>query len=301
MFCNCSPRYSHFPAQIMCLLKYLAILSQVIQYLINYFNVSYCASSNIFLSLFMLLLPPLSSGRGSDILWHLTIQSWRWWAGQAGIAGNVSETSTDVELPGYPGNSSKQLLPRLLLLPENVAQKKLPLIERSMAFQRVNMGRIYGRRHLQMFSHPSGVSFSSPLLLSFLSVGFVWREHLLTHILLIPSDCLYINPHAIHVSIIISNPSLLNAKYLRFEQSFCVTELVQCCFSPPRKPQMWFEKWLPFVDIRVWQQELLLIETSIGCQWWWGRIRGLFYHSAPAVPSTNISNNPRNLPVHTID
>ena len=46
---------------------------------------------------------------------------------------------------------------------------------------------------------------------------------------------------------------------------------------------MWFEKWLPFVDIRVWQQELLLIETSIGCQWWWGRIRALFYHSPPAV------------------
>ena len=141
------------------------------------------------------------------------------------------------EVVPYPGNSSKQLLPRL---PENVAQKKLPLIERSMAFQRVNMGRIYGRRHLQMFSHPSGVSFSSPLLLSFLSVGFVWLEHLLTHILLILTDCLYIIPHAIHfpVSIIISNPSLLNAKYLRFEQSFCVTELVQCCFSPPRKPQM---------------------------------------------------------------
>ena len=189
----------------MCLLKYLANLSQVIQYLINYFNVSYwCASSNIFLSLFMLLLPPLSSGRGSDILWHLTIQSWRWWAGQAGIAGNVSETSTDVELPGYPGNSSKQLLPRL---PKNVAQKKLPLIERSMAFQRVNMGRIYGRRHLQMFSHPSGVSFSSPLLLSFLSVGFVWLEHLLTHILLILSDCLYINPHAIHFPVIPLFPS----------------------------------------------------------------------------------------------
>ena len=70
----------------------------------------------------------------------------------------------------------------------------------------------------------------------------------------------------------------------RFEHQFCVTELVQSCFSPPRKPQMWFEKWRPFVDIRVWQQELLLIETSIGCQCWWGRIRGLFYHSPPAPP-----------------
>ena len=55
--------------------------------------------------------------------------------------------------------------------------------------------------------------------------------------------------------------------------------LVPCSVSPPRKPQMWFEKWKQFVDIRVWQHELLLIETSIQCQWWWGRIRGEFYHS----------------------
>ena len=55
--------------------------------------------------------------------------------------------------------------------------------------------------------------------------------------------------------------------------------LVPCGVSPARKPQMWFEKWKQFVDIRVWQHELLLIETSIQCQWWWGRIRGEFYHS----------------------
>ena len=55
--------------------------------------------------------------------------------------------------------------------------------------------------------------------------------------------------------------------------------LVPCRVLLPRKPQMWFEKWKQFVDIRVWQQELLLIETSIQCQWWWGRIRGQFYHS----------------------
>ena len=79
-----------------------------------------------------------------------------------GTSGNCRKCQRDVEVPVYPGNSSKQSLPRPLLLPENVAQKKLPLIERSMAFQRVNMGRIYGKRHLQMFSHPSGVSFSLP-------------------------------------------------------------------------------------------------------------------------------------------
>ena len=94
---------------------------------------------------------------------------------RGGTSGNCRKCQRDLNrcgTPSYPGNSSKHPLPR----PENVAQKKLPLIERFMAFERVNMGRIYGRRHLQMFSHPSGVSFSSPLLLSFLSVGFVWLE-----------------------------------------------------------------------------------------------------------------------------
>ena len=82
---------------------------------------------------------------------------------------------------------------------------------------------------------------------------------------------------------IIRDRCIRSAAPIRFEHGqcdhYCLTELVRCCFSASRKPQMWFEKWLSFVDIRGWQQELLLIETSIGCQWWWGRIRVLFYHS----------------------
>ena len=82
---------------------------------------------------------------------------------------------------------------------------------------------------------------------------------------------------------IIRDRCIRSAAPIRFEHGqcdhYCLTELVRCCFSASRKPQMWFEKWLSFVDIRGWQQELLLIETSIGCQGWWGRIRVLFYHS----------------------
>ena len=136
---------------------------------------SYCASSDIFYPITFYAAAASSEA-------PIFCDTWQF--NHDGRDKRELQEMPDVELPVYPGNSSKQPL----LLPENVAQKKLPLIERSMAFQRVNMGQIYGRRHLQMFSHPSGVSFSSPLLLSFLSVGFVWLEHLLTHILPILTD-----------------------------------------------------------------------------------------------------------------
>ena len=160
-----------FPRYISPNIQYLAIeLLDALTHFYKYFS-NFCASSNIFLSLFY--AGAASSQQRLRLRYFVTADNSIMTRG--GTSGNCRKCQRDLNrcgTPTYPGNSSKHPLPR----PENVAQKKLPLIERFMAFERVNMGRIYGRRHLQMFSHPSGVSFSSPLLLSFLSVGFVWLE-----------------------------------------------------------------------------------------------------------------------------
>ena len=116
-----------------------------------------CAPSNIFLSLFY--AGAASSQQRLRLRYFVTADNSIMTRG--GTSGNCRKCQRNLNRCGtssYPANSSKHPLPR----PENVAQKKLALIERLMGLERVNMGRIYGRRHLQMFSHPSGVSFSSP-------------------------------------------------------------------------------------------------------------------------------------------
>ena len=97
--------YLFFKLQILCFLKYLFILSLDF---FKYFNMqflivlsdiffNFCTSSNIFLSLFY--AGAASSQQRLRLRYFVTADnSIMTRAGQAGIAGNVSETSTDVEL-----------------------------------------------------------------------------------------------------------------------------------------------------------------------------------------------------------
>ena len=160
------------------------------------------------------------------------------------------------------------------------------------------MGRIYGKRHLQMFSHPSGVSFSLPPPPGSYCLSSVW----------VLSDW----------------PACSATSSLPFASKDHKRSLYQKCCSH----KIWARPVRPLLSDGACSVLLLSVSETTNVIWemtvvcWHqrlaagiavnrdiNRVPGVMGEDtssflsllAPAVSATNISTGPRNLRVHTID